>query len=73
MGNYEQLLLCYYFFSQGKWEVPLPKVKGVSEAEVFKVVKSGKSKSKDAISSNLTDYSMKVYRDKGIPSFCNLC
>ncbi len=34
------------FVLQGKWEVPLPKVKGVSEAEVFKVVKSGKTKSK---------------------------
>jgi ribosome biogenesis protein NSA2 len=30
----------------GKWEVPLPKVKGVSEAEVFKVVKTGKTRSK---------------------------
>eukprot|EP00842_Homolaphlyctis_polyrhiza_P001224 jgi/Hompol1/2101/HPOL_002822-RA len=26
----------------GKWQVPLPKVKGMDEAEVFKVVKSGK-------------------------------
>ena len=31
---------------QGKWDVPLPKVKAMSEADVFKVVKSGKSKSK---------------------------
>ncbi|XP_076443331.1 ribosome biogenesis protein NSA2 homolog [Babylonia areolata] len=30
----------------GKWEVPLPKVKAMSEAEVFKVVKSGKTKRK---------------------------
>ena len=30
----------------GKWEVPLPKVKGVSENEVFKVVKTGKSRRK---------------------------
>lgn len=30
----------------GKWEVPLPKVRGMSEAEVFKVVKTGKSKRK---------------------------
>lgn len=30
----------------GKWDVPLPKVKAMSEAEVFKVVKSGKSKRK---------------------------
>jgi ribosome biogenesis protein NSA2 len=30
----------------GKWSVPLPKVKGVEEAEVFKVLKTGKKKSK---------------------------
>merc|ERR1711971_206174 len=30
----------------GKWEVPIPKVKAVSEMEVFKVMKSGKSKRK---------------------------
>lgn len=30
----------------GKWEVPLPKVRGMSEAEVFKVVKTGKTKRK---------------------------
>jgi len=30
----------------GKWEVPLPKVKGMSESEVFKVVKTGKSRRK---------------------------
>eukprot|EP00745_Piridium_sociabile_P005307 TRINITY_DN13240_c1_g1_i1.p1 TRINITY_DN13240_c1_g1~~TRINITY_DN13240_c1_g1_i1.p1 ORF type:complete len:260 (+),score=66.85 TRINITY_DN13240_c1_g1_i1:147-926(+) len=30
----------------GKWDVPLPKVRAMSEAEVFKVVKSGKSKRK---------------------------
>jgi len=30
----------------GKWDVPLPKVKGVSEAEVFKVVKTGKTRRK---------------------------
>ena len=30
----------------GKWEVPLPKVKAVSQSEVFKVVKTGKSRSK---------------------------
>jgi len=30
----------------GKWEVPLPKVKAVSESEVFKVVKTGKSRRK---------------------------
>lgn len=29
--------------------MPLPKVKGMSEAEVFKVVKSGKTKSKEVI------------------------
>lgn len=31
----------------GKWAVPLPKVKGMDEAEVFKVVKSGKRKGKE--------------------------
>ncbi|KAL3315549.1 Ribosome biogenesis protein [Cichlidogyrus casuarinus] len=30
----------------GKWEVPLPKVKSLSEADAFKVVKTGKSKRK---------------------------
>lgn len=30
----------------GKWEVPLPKVRGIAEDEMFKVVKTGKSKSK---------------------------
>ncbi|KAL4227822.1 Ribosome biogenesis protein [Mactra antiquata] len=30
----------------GKWEVPLPKVKGMSETEVFKVVKTGKTRRK---------------------------
>lgn len=30
----------------GKWVVPLPKVKAVSEAEAFKVVKTGKSRRK---------------------------
>lgn len=30
----------------GKWEVPLPKVKAVSDSEVFKVVKTGKSRRK---------------------------
>lgn len=30
----------------GKWDVPLPKVRGVSEAEVFKVIKTGKSRRK---------------------------
>ena len=29
----------------GKWDVPLPKVRGISEEEVFKPIKSGKSKS----------------------------
>lgn len=40
---------CIFLNSQGKWEVPLPKVKGMSEAEVFKVVKSGKTKRKHFI------------------------
>lgn len=30
----------------GKWDVPIPKVKGIDEAEVFRVLKSGKRKSK---------------------------
>ena len=30
----------------GKWEVPIPTVKHISEAEVFKVLKSGKSRRK---------------------------
>lgn len=30
----------------GKWSVPIPQVKAVSEAEVFRVLKSGKSKKK---------------------------
>ncbi|XP_042212371.1 ribosome biogenesis protein NSA2 homolog [Homarus americanus] len=30
----------------GKWDVPIPKVRAQSEAEVFRVVKSGKRKSK---------------------------
>ena len=29
----------------GKWQVPLPKVKGMDEAEVFKVQTSGKRQS----------------------------
>lgn len=29
----------------GKWNVPIPKVKGVSEAEVFKIATSGKRES----------------------------
>ena len=35
-----------FFLSQGKWDVPLPKVKAVGEDEVFKVIKTGRSKSK---------------------------
>ena len=30
---------------QGKWDVPLPKVRAVGEDEVFKVVKTGKTRS----------------------------
>ncbi|KAJ1674044.1 Ribosome biogenesis protein, partial [Spiromyces aspiralis] len=30
----------------GKWSVPLPKVRGIAEDEMFKVVKTGKAKSK---------------------------
>ena len=39
-------MLFEYFLSQGKWDVPLPKVKAVGEDEVFKVIKTGRSKSK---------------------------
>ena len=35
----------YHRFLQGKWDVPIPKVKAVSEAEVFRVVNSGKRRS----------------------------
>mgnify|MGYP006940050761 CR=1 FL=1 len=30
----------------GKWDVPLPKVRGIAEEEVFKVVKTGKKNCK---------------------------
>ena len=30
----------------GKWNVPLPKVRGIAEDEMFKVVKTGKNRSK---------------------------
>ena len=39
------IIINLLLFAQGKWNVPIPKVKGVSEAEVFKVVKTGKTKS----------------------------
>lgn len=32
----------------GKWEVPLPAVKAQSEAEVFKILKSGQSRNRTA-------------------------
>lgn len=35
-----------FLIYQGKWDVPIPKVKAVSEAEVFRVVQSGKRKSR---------------------------
>ena len=35
----------------GKWQVPLPKVKGMDEAEVFKVQASGKRQSESLIPS----------------------
>ena len=34
----------FFFFPKGKWDVPLPKVKAVGEDEVFKVIRTGKSK-----------------------------
>ena len=33
------------FVLQGKWEVPLPKVKAQSQADVFRVITTGKRKS----------------------------
>ena len=36
----------WLWWFQGKWDVPLPKVKAQSEAEVFKVVKTGKTRRK---------------------------
>lgn len=35
-----------FFNNQGKWDVLLFKVRGMSEVEVFKVIKSGKIKRK---------------------------
>ena len=35
---------CILCHTQGKWTVPLPKVKAVGENEVFKVVRTGKTK-----------------------------
>ena len=40
------MLTRYCTLIQGKWQVPLPKVRTVSEAEAFRAVKSGKSKRK---------------------------
>ncbi len=40
------------FLFQGKWDVPIPKVKAVSEAEVFRVVQSGKRRSMQLNSNN---------------------
>ncbi|KAF5395586.1 TGF-beta-inducible nuclear protein 1, partial [Paragonimus heterotremus] len=34
------------YSSQGKWEVPLPKVRSIAESEAFKIVRTGKSKRK---------------------------
>lgn len=39
----------YLIFTQGKWTVPLPKVRAVGEDEVFKVLRTGKRKSKFSI------------------------
>jgi ribosome biogenesis protein NSA2 len=40
------LLDFIHLIFQGKYEVPIPKVKAVSDAEAFKVVKTGKSRRK---------------------------
>ncbi|VEL35709.1 unnamed protein product [Protopolystoma xenopodis] len=39
-----QLPFCDYNY--GKWEVPIPKVRALSDAEAFKIVRTGKSKRK---------------------------
>ena len=37
----------------GKWDVPIPKTRGVSEHEVFKVLKTGKRKGKEIRDSDI--------------------
>lgn len=37
---------CDLFLLQGKWEVPLPKVRAQGETEVLKVIKTGKRQKK---------------------------
>ena len=38
--------VCVCVCVQGKWTVPLPKVKAVGEDEVFRVIRTGKKRSK---------------------------
>lgn len=45
----ELLVMLLSLALQGKWTVPLPKVKAVGENEVFKVIRSGKRKSESAL------------------------
>jgi hypothetical protein len=46
----------------GKWSVPLPKVRGIPEDEMFRTVTTGKRHSKFLFSSSITsEYSMKFH------------
>ena len=37
----------------GKWSVPLPKVRGIAEDEMFKVLRTGKKKGEELITNLL--------------------
>ena len=52
----------------GKWAVPLPKVKGVAEEDVFKVIASGKRKSKNCFNINIFRGFLEANGDKS--HFC---
>ena len=41
----EPFVMLFPLALQGKWTVPLPKVKAVGENEVFKVIRTGKRRS----------------------------
>ena len=43
-----------FLFLQGKWTVPLPKVRAVGEEEVFKVVRTGKSRRESLLSKSFS-------------------
>ncbi|KAF1740781.1 hypothetical protein MXB_1320, partial [Myxobolus squamalis] len=40
----EKAVTFYLYYPQGKWSVPIPKVRSVGEDEAFKVILSGKRK-----------------------------